>query len=183
MNEEELVKNNLNLVYLVIRKLGIFTDIDIHYSEGLIGLLEACRTYDSSKGYTFSSYATLCIKHAIFKQFKSQFTNKRRINYETVSLNEPMFDDDETTLFADCFASDIDIEAEVIENSQKELLYKIIDILDPQDKFIMEHFYGLRGCKEMSQGEIAEALGVKKSYVFYRVKRSRKIIKKIVEGR
>ena len=68
-------------------------------------------------------------------------------------------------------------------SEKSELLYKIIAILDPEDKFMIEHYFELKGCRKMLQKEIAEELGVKQRYVSYRINRSMKIIKKIIEAK
>ena len=58
--------------------------------EGFIGLLEALKNYDVSKGAGFSSFANLCIKRRIFKAVQSADTLKNApLNlYTSLSDNE-----------------------------------------------------------------------------------------------
>ncbi len=60
----ELVSRHLGTVR---RLAGIYSaggfDFDDLYSEGLIGLMNAVRTYDESKGASFGTYAYSCISN------------------------------------------------------------------------------------------------------------------------
>lgn len=62
---EEMIKNNIGLVYLVVRKyINRGLEFDDLFSEGQIGLFTAIKNYDETKG-TFSSYAYITIEGRI----------------------------------------------------------------------------------------------------------------------
>ena len=61
------------------------------------------------------------------------------------------------------------------------MLKTIIDILEPNDRFMMLHYFELWGNKKMTQVEIAKKLGLNARTVCHRIKRAMRIIKKIME--
>lgn len=66
------VEANLGLVRRVCRRYagnGRVEDTD-QYADGLIGLLHAVENYDPSLGFAFSTYATKCIKNAVFQGYR-----------------------------------------------------------------------------------------------------------------
>lgn len=50
---DELVLNNLNLIYYVMHKNGFGHKLEEYYDVGLIGLVKAARDYDPSKRCSF----------------------------------------------------------------------------------------------------------------------------------
>lgn len=55
--------------------------------EGLIGLLKAVRTYDESKGFTFSTYAWRCIKNSVISELRryERFGIKNEVSMDEIS--------------------------------------------------------------------------------------------------
>ena len=68
---EKALRDNLGLVQHVVRRLGFengfppILDKDDLFSFGVLGLLEAIDRYDSSKGVSFYSYASIRVRGAI----------------------------------------------------------------------------------------------------------------------
>jgi RNA polymerase sigma factor (sigma-70 family) len=69
VERNKLVENNMRLVYRLANDLwgwakskyvGEFDDL---VSEGMIGLINAAKAWDDSKGIKFSSFAYSCIKN------------------------------------------------------------------------------------------------------------------------
>lgn len=89
---EQLIMQNKGLIaklankYMAVYKGGDYDDL---MQEGSIGLLRAVETYDQSKG-KFSTYAFLWIRQAMLKAMRGQV--------DTVSLDETITDDSDTTL-------------------------------------------------------------------------------------
>lgn len=181
---EELITNNIQLIYLVLKNMGLYEERDVYYDVGLIALVKASQTFDKERGYKFSTYASTFITNDICTYITHELRHKRKANYHTISLEETIYEGDnkEVTLI-DAIPSDFDLEEEVIKNERNELLYKIISILEPNDRFMMEHYFELWGKQKMNQVEIAKELGVDQRYVSYRIKRSMGIIKKIMEDK
>lgn len=68
------------------RNLGI--DYDDLFQEGLLGLLNAARTFEPLGKASFRTYAGLCIKRRMYTLFKSSARQKRIPSKNLVSLNE-----------------------------------------------------------------------------------------------
>lgn len=69
MSDEErnnLIINNLGLIYLVIKKMKLSWNTDDefqnYYDYGLDGLIKASKNYDTNQDTKFSSFACVCIK-------------------------------------------------------------------------------------------------------------------------
>jgi RNA polymerase sigma factor (sigma-70 family) len=183
--KDDLVLNNLKLINYTIFKLGLRKNLQDCYDVGLKGLVMARNSYNNRKGCEFGTYAITCIKYELLKYIKSERCNKRKANYNTVSFDTPLFIDksgNNITLF-DVLDNGENLEEDILKQEKIEFLKKIIAILEPNDRFMLEHYFGLWGNEKMNQTEIANALDVKQSYVSYRIKRAMRIIKKIMEDK
>ena len=182
---DELVLNNLALINYTISKLGLKKNLQNCYDVGLTGLIIARNNYNEKIGYEFSSYAVVCIKYELLKYIRAEKCDKRKANYLAISLEKEIYKDkigNGVTLL-DLISDETDLENDIIENEKIELLKTIISILEPKDKFMMEHYFELWGNKKMEQKEIAKILDVRRGYVSYRIKRAMRIIKKIMEDK
>lgn len=186
MNKEtidNLILDNLKYVKGTINKLGLNYNIDDCYGAGLIGLIKACKSYDETKGRSLKSYIITYIRYEIFNYLKAQSFVKRKSNINTVSLDEPISQDNKELTLQDVLDSGIDIEKEYEDNERIKLLHKIILILDERDRYIIEHYYGINGCKKMTQTEIAKELNISTNSVFYHLNKSYGIIRKIMSDK
>lgn len=180
MNDDLVLKNKA-LINFIIKKMRLKYNLEECYMVGEEALIRASKTFDENKKCKFSTYATKCIQYELskFLQYKKC---KCRINDDyLISLDEEINEEKNTIL--DLLADETNIENEIIENEKLHLLKTIISILEPNDKFMLEHYFELWENEKMTQGEIAKTLNVKKSYVSYRIKRSMRIIKKIMEDK
>lgn len=182
---DELIVQNINLVNYTIKKMRFPSIYDGCYEMGLIALINAGRTFDETKGYQFNTYAVNCIKNEISKYIRSEKCKKRKANYDKVSLDDPIYTDEagNNITLLDALINGEDLEENILKQEKINLLRTIIEILNPQDKFMMEHYFELWGNKKMTQKEMAKFLNVKVSYVSYRIKRAMRIIKKIMEDK
>ncbi len=183
MDKEDLILKNDRLVYYVLGKLGLYDKRDIYYDIGLFGLVKAANEFDPSKGYKFSTYAYFNIKTEILHHIKSEKCNKRRANYNTVSLDEPIGSDSEgkEIKVIDTIKSDVDIEEELIAKEQKEMLYKAISKLKEKERLILRYYYGLNGCEELKQNDICKKLNISQAHVSRIIKNSIKKIKNMIK--
>lgn len=77
-------------------------------------------------------------------------------------------------------AEDMDVLEEVAVRRQIDEMYRLLgEVLSDREKEIITRRYGLMGQKEMTQREIAEKLGISRSYVS-RIEKSG--LKKLKEG-
>ena len=180
MNETLFIENQ-PLIKFVIKKMRLKYNLEECYLIGEDALLKAIKTFDESKGFKFSSYATKCIQYELSNYLQYKNTKKRKYDDYLISLDEEI--DEEKNTLLDLISDGSDLEKDIIESEKIELLKTIISILEPKDKFMMEHYFELWGNKKMSQAKIAKILNVKQSYVQYRIKRAMRIIKKIMEDK
>lgn len=160
----KLIEHNLRLVAHVVRKYytGNKSSDDL-ISVGTIGLVKAVDTFNSSNGTKFATYAAKCIQNEILMLFRSQ----KKLGCE-VSLNDTIdVDKDGNPLtyldiicVEDNIAEDIDKKIQI----NKALTY-IKYNLDEREKQILIMRYGLGNTKAYPQREVADILGISRSYV------------------
>lgn len=165
----KLIEHNLRLVSYIVKK---------HYSEsreqddlisiGTIGLLKAVETFDSEKNTSFSTYAGRCIDN----QIKMHFRKIKRQQTE-VYLDAPIDTDKDGNqlTMADIFKDLTCVSDEVDLRIDTERLYRYInETLDERERMILCNRYGLvtsQGVvsRPLAQREVAEKLGISRSYV------------------
>lgn len=159
-----LVEHNLRLVAHIVKKYYSSSDEqDDLISTGTIGLIKAVNTFDDSKNIKLATYASRCIENEILMNMR----NKRKFAHD-VSINEPIDTDSDgnpLTLMdivsvEDTIADDIDRKIKV-----KKLYEFVEDIEDSREKEIIIMRYGLYGTQPLTQRQIAEKLGISRSYV------------------
>lgn len=85
----KLVEQNKNLVYFVIRKwFKTKAEDEDFFQEGFIGLWEAAKSYDDTKG-RFSTYAVSIIKNKLYDVLRRENCIKRKSdNVIFISFND-----------------------------------------------------------------------------------------------
>lgn len=177
---DNLVLDNKGLIYFALNNMGVIYNLEEFYDIGEMGLIKASKTFNENVGVKFSTYATKCIQYEVCKYVKYKLRECRKDDYKLISLDE---DIEEGLTLLETIDSGIDIEKEVLKRERIELLHKIIEILEPEDRYMLEHSYGLGKNKKMTYEEIGEKFGLKKRQVEHRVKRALRIIKKIMEDK
>jgi len=160
-----LIERNLRLVAHIVKKYNnTGKDTDDLISIGTIGLIKAISTYDSTKGTRLATYAARCIENEILMTIRSTKKNKLEL-----SLQEPIGMDKEGNEInlLDILGTDVDkIIDEVDLRFQIKKLYRAINqVLKDREKVIIELRYGLIDGKCKTQREIANLLGISRSYV------------------
>lgn len=160
-----LIERNLRLVAHIVKKYhNTGKDIDDLISIGTIGLIKAISTYNPDKGTRLATYAARCIDNEILMSIRS--SRKFKMEY---SLHEPIGADKEGNEInlLDILGTDTDeVINEVDLRLQTRKLYKLIDkILKDREKIIIKLRYGLIDGERKTQREIAEMLGISRSYV------------------
>lgn len=159
-----LIERNLRLVVYISRKFentGI--GIEDLVSIGTIGLIKAVNTFDPAKKIKLATYASRCIENEILMYLRRN--NKLR---SEVSFDEPLnidWDGNEL-LLSDVLGTDNDIISRPIEEEvDKQLLSLAMSSLSDREKMIMEMRFGMGGCEEKTQKEVADRLGISQSYI------------------
>ena len=158
-----LVEHNLRLVAHIIKKhYGGARDQEDLVSIGTIGLIKAVDTFDGSKGSRLATYAARCIENEILMHFRGL----KKIERET-SLSEPIDTDGEGNplTLMDVLAQE-DTMADELERklALRHLARYIRGSLEPRERQIISLRYGL-GCPPLTQWQVAERLGISRSYV------------------
>ncbi len=160
-----LIERNLRLVAHIVKKYSSFgNDCDDLISIGTIGLIKAITTFDQSKGTRLATYAARCIENEILMQIRST----KKIQSE-VSLHDPIGIDregNEITLI-DVIGNESESVVDEVELKMqvKKLYSKMKVVLKKREKVVLELRYGLASGTVKTQREIAQMLGISRSYV------------------
>lgn len=160
-----LIERNLRLVAHVAKKYGNSNvDQDDLISIGTIGLIKGINSFDIDKGSRLSTYVSRCIDNEILMHLRAT----KKLGAE-VALNEPIGkdkDDNVVTLQEVLEADERSVE-EIIDLKMKvkKLYEKIKAVLKERERTIIELRFGLNGTKPKTQNEIAEMMGISRSYV------------------
>lgn len=174
---EILIVHNLRLVVYIAKKFentGVWLEDLV--SIGTVGLIKAVNTFSPDKNIKLATYASRCIENEILMHLRKY----SQYRYD-VSIDEPLnvdWDGNEL-LLSDVLGSDNEsLDARIEDEAEKKMLHEAIDKLGDREKRIMEMRFGLNGCKEKTQKEVAEEIGISQSYISRLEKR---IIKQLRE--
>lgn len=161
---DKLIEHNLRLVAHIVKKFDVKGEMtDDLISIGTIGLIKGIDTYKPSKNTKITTYAARCIQNEILMYFRST----KKMNAD-VSLNDSIGYDkegNEINLIDVIKDSETDMVDAIYEQDMIDKLKKKLSILTKREKEIIEKRYGLNNVKEQTQKEIAEYLGISRSYV------------------
>ncbi len=160
-----LIEKNLRLVAHVAKKYSSSNvSNDDLISIGTIGLIKGINSFKTSKGVKLATYVSKCIDNEILMYLRSY----KKVSAE-VYLNEPIGkdkDDNEVTLLEVLENEEKSIEDEIdLKIKVKKLYEKMSKVLKERERKILEMRYGLNGSKPITQHQIAEMLGISRSYV------------------
>jgi RNA polymerase sporulation-specific sigma factor len=175
-----LVERNLRLVAHILKKYyASASDQDDLISIGTIGLIKAISTFDTSKGIRLATYAGRCIQNEILMYFRSM-----RKSAGDVSLSDMIETGKDGGLsMMDVLSSDEDMFEEANTRSETRRLLSLLgDTLTPREMQIISWRYGLYTEKPMPQREVAEKLGISRSYVSRIEKKALEKLKAAMEG-
>ena len=160
-----LIERNLRLVAHVVKKYAnTKVEQDDLISIGTIGLIKGINSFNVEKGSKLSTYVSRCIDNEILMYLRST----KKLNAE-VYLNEPIGkdkDDNVVKLQEVLENNDRNIEEEVdLKMKIKKLYKKMGEVLKDRERTIIELRFGLDGRKPKTQHEIADMMGISRSYV------------------
>lgn len=160
-----LIERNLRLVAHVCKKYSNSNvDQEDLISIGTIGLIKGINSFKPEKGARLSTYVSRCIDNEILMHFRAT----KKLNNE-VYLNEPIGkdkDDNVVTLQEVLENDERSVEESVDLKMKVRLLYeKMKNLLKDRERTILELRFGLDGHKPKTQIEIAEQIGISRSYV------------------
>lgn len=160
-----LIERNMRLVAHVIKKYQN-TDYDTEdlLSVGTIGLIKAVNTFNQDRGPRLATYAARCVEDEILMLFRANKKYSREVSlYEPIGVDK----DGESVTLVDVVEMDNReiLDTIILSQDVKELYDAYDKCLKDNEKMVIRLRYGLFGLQEKTQREIAQMLGISRSYV------------------
>lgn len=159
-----LIEHNLRLVVHIIKKYySNYSEQDDLISIGTIGLIKGINSFNPDKGVKLATYAARCIENEILMHFRG--TKKTS---QDISMSEPIETDSEGNplTLSDIICTEDTIVDDLNEKfNQMKVRQLVKNIKNERDKTVIILRYGLDGAEPMTQQEVANLLGISRSYV------------------
>ena len=176
-----LIEHNLRLVMHIIKKYYTNSaDAEDLVSIGTIGLIKGVSTYRPDKGVRLATYASKCIENEILMHFRGQ-----KKTAGDVSLSDALDADGEGEGLAllDTIACDQDMLEELSRQEAVEQVRRAVEaVLDGREAEVIRLRYGLGGEPPLPQREVADRIGISRSYVSRIEKRALERLRGKLEG-
>ncbi len=159
-----LIEHNLRLVMHIIKKYYTRTaDAEDLVSIGTIGLIKGVTTYRPEKGVRLATYASRCIENEILMHFRGQ---KKTAGDVSLSGGIEAEGDDEGLSILDTIADDRDLLEDITRRESAARVRGAVDgTLTGREREVVFLRYGLDGAPPLPQREVAQRLGISRSYV------------------
>lgn len=176
---EELIRHNLRLVAHIAKKYySSPADQEDLISIGTIGLIKAVNSFDHTKGARFATYGARCIENEILMHFRAE----KKTN-GTLSLQEPVDTADGTSLtIIDTLTDDYHMDEELELREEQAALHRLVNKLQGRERQVILLRYGLAGQPPMTQSQVANLLGISRSYVSRLEKKSVELLRKDIRA-
>lgn len=160
-----LIERNMRLVAHIAKKYqNVEEEMEDLISIGTIGLIKAVSTFRNERGNRLATYAARCIENELLMHFRSK---KKAV--KDVSLYEPIGTDKEGNqikLMDVVESPEAELWERVVLKKNISRLYQILpEVLTDRERLIICKRYGLYNTKPATQREIADKLGISRSYV------------------
>ena len=160
----KLIEHNLRLVAHIVKKYeNNNDDNDDLISIGTIGLIKGIDSYSKSHNTRLTTYIARCIENEILMYYR----NNKKHN-KNISINESIGYDkegNEITILDILKTDNPDFIDDIHKKNNINLLKDYFTVLNKREKEIIIKRYGLNNQKEITQKEIADQIGISRSYV------------------
>lgn len=178
----KLIEHNLRLVAHIVKKFEAnVSDVDDLIGIGTVGLIKGIDTYSMDKNVKLTTYAAKCAENEILMYFRGDKKNSKNVSiYEGISFDK---EGNEVTILDILKTEEPDYAMDIYKNDNIKLLKEYMCVLNSREKKILECRYGLNGCDELTQKEIAKKMGISRSYVSRIEKRATtKILREFIKN-
>ena len=159
-----LIERNLRLVAHIMKKYyAQSSDQEDLISIGTIGLIKGITTFDMGKGARLATYAARCVENEILMYFRSQ-----KKSSHDVSLSDYIDTGTDGTALSlmDVVSEDEDLFERVSSREQLCAVRQLLETcLTQQEREVICLRYGLYDSQPQRQRQVANALGISRSYV------------------
>lgn len=159
-----LVEHNLRLVAHIAKKYGNDNNGEDLISIGTIGLIKGVNTFNPQKNPKLATYIARCIENEILMYMR---TLKKQSG--EISIDETIGTDKEgnSLSLSDILQSDEEEVADIISSRYDARVLRAVmkKILKKSEYDILSWRYGLDNTPRKTQREVADILGISRSYV------------------
>lgn len=162
---DKLIEHNLRLVaHIAKRYSNSEQELEDLISIGIVGLIKAIDSFSAEKGFKISTYASKCVENEILMHIRANKKIKSEVSMNTIIGTDKDGNDME---LVDTLDSESKDAIDTIYNKiMSEQVIKFINSkLTKREKYIMCSRYGLNGHIQKTQQQIADELGISRSYV------------------
>jgi RNA polymerase sporulation-specific sigma factor len=159
-----LILHNLRLVSHIVRKYyGSCRNQEDLISVGSIGLIKAVDTFRVDNGTKFATYGAKCVQNEILMYFRRQKHQSAEVSmYDTIDVDR----EGNPLTYMDVIAADENMTEEIDTMICSRRAVELVDrVLEERERQIIRLRFGLGGKEPMAQREVAELLGISRSYV------------------
>ena len=161
---QELILHNLRLVAHIVRKYyASHKRQEDLISVGSIGLVKAVDSFNVQNGARFATYAAKCIQNEILMYFRSQKKTSHEVSiHETIDVDR----DGNPLTYMDVIYTEDNTGEEIDRKlaASRAMTY-LHTVLGERERQIIRMRYGLEGQPPLTQREVAQVLGISRSYV------------------
>lgn len=162
---KKLIEHNLRLVAHIAKKYATNSQNNEEYiSIGTIGLIKGIDSFSEEKGFKLSTYCSRCAENEILMHLRT--SKKLSLDISMNSIIGTDKDGNDMELIDVMENNDMD-PIEKIYNTviTREMMKYVNTKLSEREKQIVHMRYGLDGNDEKTQQEVADILGISRSYV------------------
>ena len=165
-----LVESNLRFAVQVAKQYqGMGLELEDLIQVANLGLFEAVKRFDPSRGVKFISFAVWYVRAELQKalndlsrvvRIPSHKTMTEGKDFSTLSTSKKVGDDEDSETYADRYLSGEQVKAKHEVTDLKELLNVALNSLKPKQRDAVKMFYGIDREYPMHMEHIAEELEV-----------------------
>ena len=160
-----LIERNLRLVAYIAKKYAALDkDMEDLVSIGTIGLIKAVDSFDESKKIRLASYASRCIENELLMNFRARKKTARDVYlYDSIGSDK---EGNEIQLLDVIESGAPEALEQIGLKDDTAKMYRLLEeVLTPRERKVLIMRYGLYHGREYTQREIAQKLGISRSYI------------------